>query len=259
MLGQVIRDIISAFWNRRHNVQRQTKTTGDGNPLAEYFYNNPGPGICKWHHYFEIYHRHFAKFRGQSPVVVEIGIAMGGSLPMWHYYFGPGTRVIGIDIDPACRQFEGDATTIMIGDQGDRDFLATVRGRVPHIDILIDDGGHTMAQQIATFEELYPHIQPNGVYLCEDMHTSLWPNFGGGYLKKSTFLEHTKGLVDRLLSWHSRDVAALSVNEFTLTTHGIHFYDSVVVMEKRRMEHPRQFMTRGPSVDLPRNQPQFKP
>lgn len=248
MLGQIIREIISASRNKGTEI---ANTKYDyGNPLAEYFYNNDGPGVVKWHHYFEIYHRHFGKFCGQSPVVVEIGIAMGGSLPMWHHYFGPGTRVVGIDIDPACRQFEKEGTTILIGDQADRGFLATVRDRVPHIDILIDDGGHTMTQQLATFEELYPHIQPDGIYLCEDMHTSLWPNFGGGYLKNGTFLEHAKGLVDRLLSWHSRD-PALSVNEFTLTTHGIHFYDSIVVMEKRRMERPRQFRTHGSAFDPP--------
>ncbi len=259
MLGQIIREIFSAFRNKGDSVQRQTGLAGTANPLAEYFYNNPGPGVCKWHHYFEIYDRHFVRFRGQSPVVVEIGVAMGGSLPMWHHYFGPGARVIGIDIDPACRQFEDDATTIMIGDQANRDFLATVRERVPHIDILIDDGGHTMEQQIVTFEELYPHIQPDGIYLCEDTHTSLLPNFGGGYLKNGTFLEHAKGLVDRLHSWHSQDPAVLPVNEFTLTTHGIHFYESIVVFEKRRMDHPRQFMTRGLGVDLPRDMPRFRP
>ena len=258
MLGQIIRDIVGAYRNKGDNGKRQTKTAASAHPLAEYFYSNPGPGVIKWHHYFEIYHRHFARFTGQSPVVVEVGIAMGGSLAMWHHYFGPGTRVIGIDVDPQCRQFEDTATTILIGDQADRNFLATVRDQVSHIDILIDDGGHTMAQQIVTFEELYPHIQPNGVYLCEDMHTSLWQNFGGGYLRKGTFLEHTKGLVDRLFSWHSRDLAALSVNEFTLTTHGIHFYDSVVVMEKRPMERPRQFMTRG-AAELHDDVPQVKP
>jgi len=69
-----------------------------------------------------------------------------------------GHRAIGIDIDPRCRRFGDESTTILIGDQSDRRFLAEVRGRVPHIDILIDDGGHTMAQQIITFEELYPYV-----------------------------------------------------------------------------------------------------
>ena len=99
------------------------------NPLAEYFRNNPGRLIDKWHHYFEIYHRHFAAFRGRSPVVVEIGVYHGGSLEMWRHYFGRGARIVGIDLDPRCRQFEGDRSASMIGDQADRKFLAEVRAR----------------------------------------------------------------------------------------------------------------------------------
>ena len=39
-----------------------------------------------------------------------------------------------------------------------------------------------MHQQIVTFEELFPHVQPHGVYLCEDLHTSYVPPtaIGGG-------------------------------------------------------------------------------
>jgi cephalosporin hydroxylase len=260
MLFQVIREFVEASRRKRVTVASGSRQTESSNPLADYFYHNPGRGTCKWHHYFEIYHRHFARFQGKAPIIVEIGVAFGGSLQMWHHYFGPGTYVVGIDNDPACRQFEDDATKIIIGDQADRSFLATVRDRVPRIDILIDDGGHRMEQQIATFEELYPHVQQDGVYLCEDLQTSLWPNFGGGYARKDTFLEYSKALVDRLLSWHSLDSAALRVDDFTSTTHGMHFYDGVLVIEKRRMEPPRQFMTYGsapPGSDA--NAPRFRP
>lgn len=244
MLGQVIRDIVGAAWKRKAGSNGPDSPT-DPNPLEQYFYNNPSRAACKWGHYFEIYHRHLQRYRGKSPVIVEIGVAAGGSLPMWHYYFGRGARVVGIDVDPACRQFADDRTSILIGDQGDRSFLATVRQSVPHIDILIDDGGHHMHQQIATFEELYPHIDANGVYVCEDTHTSLWPGWGGGIRKSGTFLEYTKTLVDRLHAWHSKDPAALAVDAFTRSTHGLHIYDSVVVLEKRPMEPPRQFLTKG--------------
>lgn len=257
MLGQIMRDLIAA--SRKKPSDAAPAPDVPSNPLADYFFRNPGPGICKWHHYLEIYHRHFARLRGTAPVIVEIGVAYGGSLPMWHHYFGPGTRVIGIDIDPACRQFENDRTVILIGDQADRNFLATVRDRFPRIDILIDDGGHMMAQQIATFEELYPHIHVDGVYVCEDLHTSLWPKFGGGYSNKGTFLEYSKALVDRLLSWHALDPLAPQPDAFTFTTHGIHFYDSIVVMEKRRMEPPRQFMTQGADLPRPDDLPRFRP
>ena len=36
-----------------------------------------GPLVHKWVLYFEIYHRHFARFRGESPVVIEIGVSKG--------------------------------------------------------------------------------------------------------------------------------------------------------------------------------------
>ncbi|HZF18649.1 MAG TPA: class I SAM-dependent methyltransferase [Burkholderiales bacterium] len=217
------------------------------NPLADYFFGNPDRLIHKWHHYFEIYHRHFERFRGQSPVVVEVGVFQGGSLQMWHEYFGAGTRVVGIDIDPRCKQFEDASTTILIGDQADRGFLAEVRKAVPRIDILIDDGGHTPAQQIATLEELYLHIQPNGVYVCEDLHTSFMPEYGGGYLRPGTFLEYAKGLVDNFYGWYSREQERLAVNQFTVSTFGAHFYDSVLVLEKRPVGQPKVSMTGKPS------------
>ncbi len=219
----------------------------DVNPISEYFFNNRGRLIHKWHHYFEIYHRHFARFRGRSPVLVEIGVFHGGSLQMWRNYFGPGARIIGIDIDPRCRRFEDESTTILIGDQSDRRFLAEVRERLPQIDILIDDGGHTMTQQITTFDELYPHIQPEGIYLCEDIHTSLMEEYGGGYRREGTFLEYSKALVDRLYGWHSREPNRLTADDMTRTTFALHFYDSVLVMEKRPMKPPQSTMTGTPS------------
>src|SRR5215211_8306674 len=69
------------------------------NPLEAYFDTlTEGPGIWKWRHYFQIYHRHLSKFVGRSPHVLEIGVYSGGSLPMWLDYFGEGTQVYGVDI-----------------------------------------------------------------------------------------------------------------------------------------------------------------
>ncbi len=239
MLSKLLVDLFRRPAHEKAAFAGETASTEKDNPFEEYFYRNPGRTIEKWVHYFEIYHRHFAGFRRRSPVVVEIGVGDGGSLPMWHEYFGPGTLVIGIDVDPQTLEFQDEVTEILIGDQADRNFLAGVREHVPHIDILIDDGGHTMTQQITAFEELYPHIQPNGIYLCEDIHTSLWPEYGGGYRREGTFLEYGKALVDRLYAWHSRDPEALAIDKLTTSTHSLHFYDSVLVLERRPMEPPR--------------------
>ena len=93
-------------------------------------------------------------------MVLEFGVSQGGSLEMWKEYFGPGVRLFGVDINPECRRFEEDGVRILIGDQGDRDFLRSIAKTLPPIDILIDDGGHMVEQQIATFEELFPRVQP---------------------------------------------------------------------------------------------------
>ena len=230
MLGRVVRDAFRSLTSYRRSAK---------GPLADYFFQNAGRQMNKWHHYFEIYDRHFAAFRDRSPVVLEIGVSQGGSLQMWREYFGRGARIVGIDIDPRCREFEEEQISVMIGDQEDRAFLAEVRKRLPHVDIVIDDGGHTMLQQIAGFEELYPHIQPNGVYVCEDMHTSVWPQYGGGYRRPGTFLEYSKNLVDRLYAWHSVEREVFAVDAITRSTYALHFYDSMLVIEKRPIESPR--------------------
>jgi hypothetical protein len=208
------------------------------NPLAEYFLRNQGRLIHKWHHYFEIYHRHLERFRSRSPVLLEIGVFQGGSLSMWREYFGEGVKIVGVDVEPRCKQFEDDATTIVIGDQADPAFLAEIRSRFPRIDIIIDDGGHTMRQQITTLGELFPHLQPRGIYICEDVHTAYLPDWGGGLRRPGTFIEYSKALIDALHAWYFVPKGeALDVH--TTGTFGLSFYDSMVVIEKRPIDVPR--------------------
>lgn len=217
------------------------------NDLQRYFESNTGHLIHKWHHYFEIYDRHFSRFRGRSPRVLEIGVSQGGSLQMWRNYFGPGTQIFGMDINPACQRFASDDTTIFIGDQADRAFLARVREAVQRVDILIDDGGHRMEQLRASFDELFGCVDAQGVYLAEDLHTCYWPEFGGGLRKADSFVEFAKQQIDRLNAWHSRE-PALQVDTFTRSVHSMHFYDSIVVIEKRPIEKPQHSKTGTPSV-----------
>jgi hypothetical protein len=48
---------------------------GQPNPLREWFDNySEGPLIHKWLHYFDIYHRHLARFRGKNATIVEFGV-----------------------------------------------------------------------------------------------------------------------------------------------------------------------------------------
>jgi hypothetical protein len=208
------------------------------NDLLTYFENNKKRLIFKWMHYFEIYDRYFSRYRGADVHFLEIGVCHGGSLQMWKDYFGPKAKIFGVDVNPLCKQFEEDQVAIFIGDQADKTFLSRLKLEMPRLDIVLDDGGHTMEQQINTFEALYPHISANGIYMCEDTHTSYWKKYGGGYRHPGSFIEYSKNFVDALHAWHFEDTGKKDVSEFTKSTYGLHFYDSIVVLEKRPIPRP---------------------
>jgi hypothetical protein len=146
---------------------RPAAVASASNPLLDYFNaHTEGPGLWKWLHYFDIYHRHFQRFVGQKINIVEIGIYSGGSLGMWRSYFGPQSHIYGIDVEPACISYQTEGIDVLIGDQADRNFWKEFRKKVPEIHVLIDDGGHSAEQQCVTLEEMLPHIQPGGGSIC---------------------------------------------------------------------------------------------
>ena len=210
--------------------------------IENYFYNNNKNLIHKWDHYFEIYDRHFKKYRNRDIVLLEVGVSRGGSLQMWSDYFGKGSKFFGIDIDPRCKEFENENTKIFIGSQSDRKFLKYVKENIPPVDILIDDGGHYMNQQIILFEELFDYVKKNGVYLCEDTHSSYWLVFGGGYKRRGTFIEYSKNFIDMLNAFHSEQ-SKYKINNFTRSVNSIHYYDSILVIEKRKREKPKDVVS----------------
>jgi hypothetical protein len=73
------------------------------------------------------------------------------------------------------------------------------------------------------------------------MHTSYWLP-AGGYKRRGTFMEYTKNLIDCLNAYHSEQ-KILKVNNFTKSVDSIHYYDSMIVIEKKQREAPHEEMT----------------
>jgi SAM-dependent methyltransferase len=200
------------------------------NPLRRFFQvHRQGRGIWKWNHYFEIYHRHFSKFQGREVHLLEIGIYSGGSLEMWRDYFGPACHIYGVDIEPACKAYEGSTVKVFIGDQADRGFWQRFKRDVPKVDIVVDDGGHLPEQQMAAFEELLPHLRPGGVYLCEDVHGAF--NRFASYVHR---FAHELNACDQHVN-HPEDDERRIVSPTTplqSAVSSIHLYPFVTVIER---------------------------
>jgi hypothetical protein len=237
MLKAAATELSRALREKRDGL-RTEKTSSQENPLQAYFEANQGRLIHKWMHYFDIYDRHFAPFRGRSINVVEFGVSHGGSLQMWKDYFGPRAHITGVDIMPKCARFAEDRIDIVIGDQEDRTFLRGLARKLGSVDVLIEDGGHTAAQQINTFEEFWPYITEGGVFLMEDLHTSYWERYSGGYKRPGTFIEYAKDLIDQQHAWHSKEEDKFDVDEYSRTIRGMHVYDSIIVFDKAQVPRP---------------------
>jgi hypothetical protein len=220
-LPNVVDGQMYAFGYEEHGQPWSDDGKPAANPLEQFFDgNHSGPGIWKWRHYFEIYHRHLAKFRGQEIQFAEIGVFSGGSLRMWESYFGERSHIHGVDLDDSTMAYQAENVTIHIGDQEDRAFWARFRGNVPSLDVIVDDGGHTPRQQQVSLEEMLPHLRAGGVYICEDIHS-----------EGNAFSAYVSGLVDQLHAWRSGTRNATSAIQAAIAS--VHVYPYVVVIEKR--------------------------
>ena len=212
-----------------------------GRSLAEIFLSNGERQIYKWLHYFDIYERHLARFRDRAPVMLEIGVLGGGSLQMWKEYFGPGAKIVGLDINPKCKKYEGDGIEVVIGSQEDDAVLDSLLERF-EFDIVLDDGSHQMEHMNASFAHLYNAISPHGVYLLEDLHCCYFPRFGGGLGAEGSFMETVKRCIDQL---HASYIREVEPDAFTRGTAGIHIYDSIVAFEKAPQGERQRLATAG--------------
>jgi cephalosporin hydroxylase len=214
------------------NETSRDKASADAseNPLRNYFNSHKtGRGIWKWEHYFDVYHRYFHKFIGRETNVLEIGIYSGGSLRMWKDYFGPRSKMYGVDIEDSCKVYEEKGVKVFIGDQADRSFWRRFKQQVPILDIVIDDGGHAPEQQIATLEEMLPHLRAGGVYICEDVHGI-----------HHHFAAYVSGLTSDLhcITGTAGEILAATPTDFQRAVRAIHSYPFLVVIE--RAETPVQ-------------------
>jgi limonene-1,2-epoxide hydrolase len=204
-----------------------------------------GPLVDKWHNYFDVYDRYFAPLRMPTrtrPIrFLEIGVQSGGSIKLWQHYFGKNNlHYTGIDINKNCLQFAEPGVDIVIGDQSSPEFWAEFARAHGDFDVILDDGGHSMQQQIVTFKEAWPLLRFGGVFMTEDLHTSYWRDYGGGLGNADSFVSFTKTIVDDLNAWHWRGAqpSGLSVRNMN-EIRAMSFYESMVVFEKSHVRKPQ--------------------
>lgn len=67
--------------------------------------------------------------------------------------------------------------TIFVGSQDESVIqkIAAAGHAYGGFDVIVDDGGHTMKQQLTSLKVLWPAISSDGLYVIEDLQTSYMP------------------------------------------------------------------------------------
>lgn len=125
---------------------------------------------CFNHNYLPMYEFILHKWKEQEFNLLELGIYHGGSARMWEEYF-PKAKIHCVDIDPKCRIIVSDRIIPYIMDLGKQENLEELRKIKP--EVIVDDASHLWKHQILALFTLFPVLPSGGVYILEDMETSL--------------------------------------------------------------------------------------
>jgi len=131
-------------------------------------------GVC--HDYGDFYEKYLSVLKNHDMIFgLEIGIFEGASLKVFEEYF-TNVFMVGLDInDKSYLQTPNISTGIL--DQSNENSLKLFYDHCVqndhYFDFILDDGSHHMKDQQITLGYLFPLLKSGGIYIMEDLHTSL--------------------------------------------------------------------------------------
>lgn len=195
-------------------------------------------GIAKNDHEFaDHYGQYFQPLHDQPIRLLEFGVMTGASLKVWEDFFiHPETEIIGIDRDQDVLQYIPNKAKIILGDLNDQNFRDHLK-TLGEFDIIIDDAGHTMKQQITLFRDFFPKVKSQGIYICEDLHTSYFQDYQKNP-EDGNMIQFLKDLIDpvNILYWKEDKRSINFTDQIDIidkTIYTIHFYESIGFIFKR--------------------------
>ncbi|MGG2043153.1 class I SAM-dependent methyltransferase [Burkholderia gladioli] len=228
--------------------------------LSSLYSAHSGKISDKWSSYLPIYEEWFTPIRNHPIDFLEIGVQNGGSLEIWCKYFHAARKIIGCDVNEACRQLHYDdpRVQLLIGDANSLEIAEKIKTISNGYAAIIDDGSHRSGDIIQSFARYFPMLSDGGIYIAEDLHCSYWPDFEGGLFEKHSSIEFLKSLIDILNFDHwgatveSRDILSFFAKRYGVdfdeeslkSIHSISMYNSICVIKKQ----PRSNNTLGTRI-----------
>jgi hypothetical protein len=138
------------------------------------------------HDFLKIYEKFLFNKKNDNLNFLEIGIFEGKSIKMWNEYL-VNSKIHAADIENHKELDTNRIITYKINQEKIEELITLPK----NLDVILDDGGHSMLQQQLTFKILFKdHLKNDGIYILEDLHTSKqeywYPAEWGGNAKNNT-------------------------------------------------------------------------
>jgi hypothetical protein len=126
------------------------------------------------HSYLPVYEEILKPYRETAKNILEIGIFKGDSLLMWEKYFKG--KVYGVDCDVKPHGGMADLTpmiesgkhNILIFNAEDQNEVEKYFRNIK-FDVIVEDAGHDINQQLMINRVLTPYMNEGGIYIIEDV------------------------------------------------------------------------------------------
>lgn len=141
------------------------------------------------HGFAESYERYFSIFK--NPKILEIGIQDCPDVYAINEYYNGNCEIYGIDIDDARSAQKMSILPnlhyIHLDQSNKEELINFVYSDIckDGFDIIIDDGSHFWYHQMLTLAYTSKLVKKDGIYILEDLHTSL-PSYGVSYIDHNT-------------------------------------------------------------------------
>ena len=86
---------------------------------------------------------------------------------------------------------------------------------------------------------MFEHVKMRAFMFVKTCILLIGMNMAVGLKKKNTFIEFSKGFIDNIHAWYTdKRIEKQIFNSLTESIYGLHFYDSMLIIEKRKISQP---------------------
>ena len=145
------------------------------------------------------YERIFEPIKNKVKKFCEIGVGRGGSLKLWQKFF---TQAEILGLDASQYDFEEERITTKVIDASNPIEVEKFCSENKDFDVVLDDCTHKMHDQQMCFAKFFKSLNPGGIYIIEDLHTSVEvgikekENYNWGDPSKITTLDLLKNFIE---------------------------------------------------------------